>query len=246
MPRGPSRIWQIVKDSPGWTTSEVWLAQNGGKATAQMSNATLLPNVGLDSMTHQWNHRGTTKPIHFDFHEATLLGVHLGSPSGVLVHNLPMRGSSGTLFEDIPKTDWDALVNFHPPAMILLQFGGNSVPGVETRAQARWIGQRMRTNLLLLRSIFPKVPILFIGPSDMGQHETDYPGLSWVIDELTAAALESGALYWDLRSVMGGSGSMREWVDKGWASEDHIHFTRKGASEVAKRLETAIHLEWNR
>ena len=229
---------------PGWTRSEVWLNHDGGMATAQLNNTLLDSKKGVHSTTQHWDHVGSTKPIQFELANVSILGMHLATPVGVLVHNIPLRGSSGTLFAKIPQQDWDHLADSHPPELILLQFGGNAVPGIQTQAQAQWIGKQTRKNLLLLRSIFPNVPIIFIGPSDMGQHDTDYPGLPWVIDELTSAALETGAMYWDLRAVMGGSGSMSDWVNKGWASKDHIHLTRKGANEVAKRLETAIHLEW--
>jgi len=39
---------------------------------------------------------------------------------------------------------------------------------------------------------------------------------------------------------MGGPGSMAEWVKRGWASDDHIHFTRRGAQEAGERLEQAL------
>jgi lysophospholipase L1-like esterase len=36
--------------------------------------------------------------------------------------------------------------------------------------------------------------------------------------------------------VMGGANSMRSWVRKGWAGNDYVHFTSKGAQEIANVL----------
>ena len=42
------------------------------------------------------------------------------------------------------------------------------------------------------------------------------------------AALAHGCAFWDLRSKMGGKGSMREWVAAGMAQADHVHFSGAG------------------
>jgi lysophospholipase L1-like esterase len=35
-------------------------------------------------------------------------------------------------------------------------------------------------------------------------------------------------MYWDLFEVMGGYGSMRNWVRSGYAAPDHVHFSKGG------------------
>lgn len=35
-------------------------------------------------------------------------------------------------------------------------------------------------------------------------------------------------MYWDLYEVMGGKGSMKSWVQAGYAAKDHIHFSKAG------------------
>jgi lysophospholipase L1-like esterase len=39
---------------------------------------------------------------------------------------------------------------------------------------------------------------------------------------------DKNAMYWDLYSVMGGTGSMKKWVASGYAAKDHIHFNKAG------------------
>lgn len=38
----------------------------------------------------------------------------------------------------------------------------------------------------------------------------------------------TNSMYWDLYEVMGGEKSMKNWVNKGFAAKDHIHFTKSG------------------
>jgi lysophospholipase L1-like esterase len=47
---------------------------------------------------------------------------------------------------------------------------------------------------------------------------------------------KSGAAFWNMYEVMGGANSMRSWVRKGWAGNDYVHFTTKGAQEIATVL----------
>lgn len=178
------------------------------------------------------------------FDRGALRGVHLGSRKGVMVHNLPMRGASGTTLNRLPDAEWDWLQSAHPPSMVVLQFGGNAVPGMTRPEQAHWYAQNMGRLVRNLRERFPSSVVVFIGPSDMGLRPEDYPGLPWVIDALALEIPKAGGLFWDMQSAMGGPGSMAEWHAKGWAGADHIHFSRAGAREAARRLERALWLSW--
>ena len=54
--------------------------------------------------------------------------------------------------------------------------------------------------------------------------------------------LARGVAFWDLYDVMGGSGSMVDWVNSepALAVRDYIHFTPKGASKVGSSLVRAL------
>ena len=73
-----------------------------------------------------------------------------------------------------------------------------------------------------------------------------YPQLPLVRDALRRVAIEHDALYWDVFEVMGGAGSMAAWVqsEPPLASSDHIHFTPKGAREMAELFRKSIQAEW--
>lgn len=174
---------------------------------------------------------------------ATLLGANLTSGPGVYVHNLAMRGGSGTLFDDVPDADWETLQQHTNPALVVLQFGGNAVPSISNANGARRYAQKVGQNIRHIQAQWPGVPILFIGPSDMGDLPSTYPGLQHTVTALRDTALANHALHWDLQAVMGGPGSMKRWVDQRWAGDDHIHFSVRGAQETSQRLIQALAYE---
>lgn len=226
----------------GWSQTEVWHSPMSPVSLSVKDS--LLSLAPSNSQLALCSHALVNDALTIHFQSDTIFGVHLGSKRGVLVHNLPLRGSGGTLFDDVPQADWQQLKRRHPPSLILLQFGGNAVPGIQSRKEATWYAEQLKLNIDVLRSQFGGVPIVFIGPSDMGAGPEDYPGLPFVIQAINDMALETGVLVWDLQAVMGGPGSMPTWVERGWASDDHIHFTWRGAREVGKRLEMALNHEW--
>ena len=171
---------------------------------------------------------------------ATLLGANLTSGPGVYVHNLAMRGGSGTLFDDVPNADWKALQHHTNPALVILQFGGNAVPSISNEKGARRYAQKVGQNIRHIQAQWPGVPILFIGPSDMGEALNTYPGLQHTVAALRDTAVANHALHWDLQAVMGGPGAMAQWVDQRWAGDDHVHFSVRGAREAAQRLLQAL------
>ena len=171
---------------------------------------------------------------------ATLLGANLTSGPGVYVHNLAMRGGSGTLFDDVPNADWKALQHHTNPVLVILQFGGNAVPSISNEKGARRYAQKVGQNIRHIQAQWPGVPILFIGPSDMGEAPNTYPGLQHTVAALRDTAVANHALHWDLQAVMGGPGAMAQWVDQRWAGDDHVHFSVRGAREAAQRLLQAL------
>jgi lysophospholipase L1-like esterase len=190
------------------------------------------------------DHPHVDRDIALTFGASTLLGVQLGSPHGVRVHNLPMRGASGTLFDDVPASDWQHLRAHHVPGLVLLQFGGNAVPSLTTQASAQRYARNVARNIRHIQGMLPGVPIVFIGPSDMGRHPGEFPGLAHVVHALKDAVVANDALYWDLQAVMGGQGSMAAWMAEGLAGPDGVHFSPRGAKLVGQRLDVALRHEF--
>ena len=177
-------------------------------------------------------------------------GIGMWSHSGIVVHNIAMRGSSGTVFRSLDRSQFRRQMNEFRTGLIILQYGGNAVPYLLDKAAADRYGNWFASQIRLFQSIKPDTPIIVIGPSDMARKvdtrmET-YPQLTLVRDALQRVAFEHDALYWDVFEVMGGAGSMAAWVqsEPPLASADHIHFTPKGAREIAELFRKSIQAEW--
>ena len=191
--------------------------------------------------------------IGFEGYMLEITGVELGSEYGVQFHNIPMRGSAGMLFTKLDSRHFIKQINDRNTGLMILQFGGNVVPYINDSISAKRYGLRFAKQLQYLKSIKPHVPILVIGPSDMGD-ENKYPFLETVVENIEDAALREGCMYWNLFEAMGGRGTMVKWAnaEPKLASPDLVHFNPKGARIVGELLDQAIReeyknwVEWNR
>ncbi len=224
----------------GWTRTVVW-SELDQPWTLEMSDRNRDPSASLDGIS-TWIHDPVHAPmvVTSPAENSTMLGVNLTSSTGVHIHNVPLRGNSGTLFDDVREEDWSTFKMLHNVGLVILQFGGNAVPSLGGEEAAKRYAKAIATNIRHIQGQMPGVPIVFIGPSDMGASPSDFPGLSAVVDALRDAVLSSDALFWDLQAVMGGPGSMATWMNTGLAGNDGIHFTPQGARLVGERLDAVL------
>ncbi|MCB0762731.1 MAG: hypothetical protein KDC12_14485 [Flavobacteriales bacterium] len=175
-----------------------------------------------------------------------LYGVSFDSPSGIHLDNIPLRGSSGTLFKKISKAQLQQQYNTMDVGLVILQFGGNVLPYIENVEEAERYGGWFKAQILYLQSLLPDASFLIIGPSDMAIKDKDHfitrPYLEDVRNALRATAMETGCAFWDIYEVMGGRNSMQSWVeaDPPLAGSDYTHFTPAGAKRIAELLYKAI------
>ena len=175
---------------------------------------------------------------------ADLHGVLLDDGAGVAVDNIPMRGCSGQQFTLIPEEKLSAAYLQMDIGLIILQFGGNSVPYLKTAGQISTYCQALGKQIDHIRRCCPRAKVLFVGPSDMstrlhGQLQT-YPMLPVLVDSLAATAVRHGVAYWSIYHAMGGQNSMPQWAKKGLAGQDYIHFSQRGADLMGDRLSEAL------
>jgi len=93
----------------------------------------------------------------------------LDADRGVVVDNIPMRGSSGTYFN---KMDLSLLKQFYNNidlGMILLEFGGNVIPFIETDKGVKNYESWFYSQIRSLRKLNPNVPIIVMGVADMSR-----------------------------------------------------------------------------
>lgn len=210
---------------------------SGGKLieskTLQASNTEQLADFKLDSA------KGNSITVKFNGANADVLGISLDGNSGISLDNVPMRGCSGTIFRRISADQLSRSYKLLGVKMVILQFGGNSLPGMKSKSSADAYGKRFQEEIRFLKSVDPNLIVFVIGPADMsvrinGTFQT-HPQLENVRDALKRATIEAGGIYWDMYEAMGGNGSMIKWVQTKPAlgSPDYIHFSQKGAEKIA-------------
>lgn len=182
---------------------------------------------------------------------ADIYGFQLDDSLGVSLDNIPMRGCSGTVFTKMNSAQLKEYVETDNVRLIILQFGGNSMPYRKTAKAISEYKAQMEKQIRHIKAIAPRASILFIGPSDMsttvkGKMQT-YPHLPMMVDSLKAAALDCGAAYWDMYQAMGGENSMVQWVKARpqLAGSDYVHFTPRGAEAVGDMLFESLMLYYD-
>lgn len=172
--------------------------------------------------------------------EADIYGIMLDGSYGVSVDNIPMRGSSGMVYTLIDRRQLRDSYLMANVGLIIMQFGGNSVPLFCDTTSVRTFVSNMLRQVQYVQSINPQCRILFVGPSDMSKNDggemVTYPLLPFAIDCLHNALVSNGIAYWDMYRMMGGRNSMVKWVGAGLAGDDYIHFTNAGAEKVGKAM----------
>lgn len=171
-------------------------------------------------------------------------GISYTGQTGINVDNVPLRGCSGTIFSLVSAEQMKQYFSQTNTRLILMQFGGNSMPYLTTEKAITNYINSLVSQLQYMQRCAPDARIVFIGPSDMttriqGRMQT-YPYLADFDRRLMAAVRKQGCAYWSLFQTMGGNGSMAYYVQQGWAGNDYIHFTRKGASQVGETLYNAF------
>ena len=184
--------------------------------------------------------------------QAEIYGIMLDDAAGgIAVDNMPLRGSSGTEFTAIDKASIGDALRIGGTRLLILQFGGNSMPYLRSEKRITDYMDQLRRQLDYFQTVAPEVKILFIGPSDMCRDSDgrilSYKRLPEVVDSLRNLALSHGDAYWDIFSIMGGSGSMKQWVahNPPLAGQDYIHFTPAGADIMGRKLADAILLYYD-
>jgi lysophospholipase L1-like esterase len=169
-----------------------------------------------------------------------IFGISLEGNNGVIMDNIPLRGSSGTLFTRQDPELLGKMYKSLSPDLIILEFGGNTIPYIKTNKQIRDYGNWLKQQINYLKRLNPGIPILLIGPGDMSvKDQTEYkthPKLPAVRDALKEAALSTDCLFWDMYEGMGGRNSMLQWAnaEPALGASDYIHFTPKGAVKISK------------
>ncbi len=178
-------------------------------------------------------------------------GVSLEGGNGIVMDNIPLRGSSGTIFTKQNATTLSNMYANLSPSLILMEFGGNTIPYIKTEKGATDYGRWFKSQINFMKRLNPNAAIIVIGPGDMSIKEkteyVTYPFLENVRDAMKDAAISSGCVFWDMYEVMGGKNSMPKWVaaEPSLAASDYTHFSPKGAKKIAEEFNAKLFEMYN-
>ncbi len=180
-----------------------------------------------------------------------IYGIELASDKGVIVDNIALRGSSGTIFTQTDFTNSTKMYQDLNPSLFILQFGGNVMPYIKDQKAIDNYGRWFSAQIKRLKQSCPDVAFIVIGPSDMSTKVKDnyvtYDFLPAVVEALKMAALDNGSAYWDMYSAMGGHNSMPGWVnaEPALAQPDYVHFSTTGSRLIGNMFYNALIYEYN-
>jgi alginate O-acetyltransferase complex protein AlgI len=173
-----------------------------------------------------------------------ILGISIESEAGIIVDNIPRRGSAGLEFTLVDKENLRESFKILSPDLIVLQYGVNIVRNV--RKEYEYYKRGLYRQLTLLKEVAPDAALLVIGVTDMAVIEGDsiasYSNIPLIINAQREAAYEAGAAFWDPYEAMGGRSSIIKWAGRRppLAQTDYVHFTYPGADTLSKMLADAM------
>jgi lysophospholipase L1-like esterase len=173
---------------------------------------------------------------------AEIYAILLDGDPGVAIDNVALRGCSGTIFTRLNEVTLRQSFDLLNTRLIIMQFGGNRMAGITSSKNITPYIAELEKQIQYMKQVAPQATLLFIGPADMGKSYNGkmgtLKGLPELNDSLRAMSLRNDMAYWDMFNVMGGEGSMAQWVKHKppMAGPDYVHFTFKGAQEIGSDL----------
>jgi lysophospholipase L1-like esterase len=211
-------------------------AQDGEMIAPTSSMQQISWEIPQSENTFQLNFKGDESPL--------VYGVSLESPTGIIVDNIAIRGSSGIDFTRADDKSLREALQLVKPKLVILQFGVNVVPHIVD--SYKYYENQMYRQIKAIKMASPSTSVLLIGVSDMSQrHEgqyVSYPNIEQIRDAQRQAALRAGAAFWDCYEAMGGNNSMPAWAfaTPPLASKDFVHFTLRGSKLIAEMFYSSL------
>ena len=245
---GPNEDYRVVK--------LFYKSENGFPLEVKRSGQiifadTLSGTVGVDEKEFVLN--DTPNVLRFTFSPAdslSVLGMSLESKTGLMVDNVSLRGLSYPTFTSSEERGLKEMLSLINPGLFIFHFGVNLVP--YQSEDYRDFRVKMKRQINFIKKVYPDVPILIIGVSDMAKNEngvfTSYDNIPQIKQVQREISDETQSVFWDLHAFMGGGGSINDWVNATppLAAKDYIHFTNKGAERVGAELARMLLEEYDK
>lgn len=176
-----------------------------------------------------------------------IYGISIESDSGIVVDNIPQRGSAGLEFTMVGRENLEESFKKLSPDLVILQYGLNIVKNIKD--DYSYYEKGLIRQISLLKAISPPTSILVVGVTDMASSQGDsiksYTNISNIIEAQNRATQQTGVFFWNSYDAMGGRSSIIRWADKKppLAQKDYVHFTYPGADTLSSMLVAAVFLK---
>ena len=190
---------------------------------------------------------GRQKEITIEFEgfvSPDIYGISIESNKGIVVDNIPQRGSAGLEFTMVGKDNLEEVYRKLKPDLIIMHYGLNIVKNV--RHDYTYFQKGLERQLALLKEISPSTQVLVMSLTDMAESTGDtirsYRNIPAIIDAQRRATNFAGAAFWDSYRSMGGDSSIIRWSEKNppLAQKDYVHLTYQGADTLSSILADAL------
>jgi alginate O-acetyltransferase complex protein AlgI len=177
-----------------------------------------------------------------------IYGISIESKTGVIIDNIPQRGSAGLEFTIVDKDNLKESYKKLLPDLFIVHYGLNVVKNI--RDNYSYYQKGLGLQLSLLKEISPSTAILVISVTDMALNKGDsivaYRNIPAIIKAQRQASGLAGVTFWDSYSAMGGESSSIRWAEKNppLVQQDYIHFTYPGADTLSRILANALFPVW--
>jgi alginate O-acetyltransferase complex protein AlgI len=173
-----------------------------------------------------------------------IFGISIESKNGVVVDNIPQRGSAGMEFTMVGEKNLMEIYEMLKPDLFILQYGLNVVRNI--RDDYSYYENGLVRQISLLKKISPTTRILVISLTDMAFRDGDsirsFPNIPAIRDAQKKATEKVKVDFWDSFKAMGGISSAEKWAEKKppLFQKDYIHFTNQGADTISRLLYQAM------
>ena len=175
-----------------------------------------------------------------------IYGISIESKSGIIVDNIPQRGSAGLEFTMVDQANLRESFEHLRPDLIILQYGLNIVRNVRT--DYSYYTKGLERQISVLKRVAPGVTFIIVGLTDMATGSADsvrsFPNIPAIIEAEQVAATQEDVVFWNSRKAMGGESSIIKWSKRNppLAQKDLVHLTYEGADSLAALMLDSLFL----
>lgn len=217
--------------------------QNGKVRIFTPSDTTELKLRAINKINKLALSNRNAKSMDIEFIDADsipIYGVNFDLPYGVQIDNFSKRGNSGLPITQLNTQLMRAFQNALEYDLIILHYGTNVLN--TNSFNYGWYQSRMERVVDHLRNAFPNTSVLVVSIADKAtKYETEMQtdsAVTHLLRSQRAYANNKKTGFVNLFTLMGGDGSMIEWVEEQpeRGNKDYTHFNHQGAKQIAKMI----------